>query len=99
MAVVKKDVCDEGAPALAWRQDGHYPGEPTFVGAPGGTAEDDGVVLSVVLDGARQATYLLVLNASSMAPIARLYSAPAANVTMGFGIHGAFVPTARGGTR
>jgi beta-carotene 15,15'-monooxygenase/beta,beta-carotene 9',10'-dioxygenase len=95
MALVKKDVCDEGAPALAWRQDGHFPGEATFVGAPGASAEDDGVVLSVVLDGARQATYLLVLNASSMAPLARLYSAPAANVTMGFGIHGAFVPAWR----
>lgn len=34
-----------------WQEPECYPGEPLFVATPGGTAEDDGVILSVVLDG------------------------------------------------
>lgn len=30
MALLKKNVCDERAPVLAWRKDGHFPGEATF---------------------------------------------------------------------
>ena len=33
-----------------WRAEGCYPGEPVFVREPGSEGEDDGVVLSVVLD-------------------------------------------------
>ena len=34
-----------------WEEEGTYPGEPIFVPRPGGTKEDDGVLLSVVLAG------------------------------------------------
>ena len=34
-----------------WAEEGTYPGEPIFVPRPGATAEDDGVLLSVVLAG------------------------------------------------
>lgn len=34
-----------------WAEEGTYPGEPIFVPRPSGTAEDDGVLLSVVLAG------------------------------------------------
>ncbi len=34
-----------------WQQPNCYPGEPLFVATPGGAEEDDGVLLSVVLDG------------------------------------------------
>lgn len=94
IAIVKKNVCDTAAPVAVWRRQGHFPGEPQFVPVPStapGAAEDDGVVLSAVLDGERESNYLLVLNATTMTTIARLYSAPAANHTMGFGIHGTFV--------
>jgi beta,beta-carotene 9',10'-dioxygenase len=56
-----------------WFEDGCYPGEPVFVGAPGRTAEDDGVVLSVVLDATRGHSFLLVLDAASLGEIARAY--------------------------
>ena len=94
IAIVKKNVCDTTVPVAVWRRQGHFPGEPQFVPVPSttpGAAEDDGVVLSAVLDGERESNYLLVLNATTMTTIARLYSAPTANHTMGFGIHGTFV--------
>ncbi|KAK3395122.1 carotenoid oxygenase [Podospora didyma] len=46
--------------------DGHTPGEAIFVPRPGGTEEDDGVLLSVVLDGHNRTSYLLCLDARTM---------------------------------
>ena len=34
-----------------WEEEGTYPGEPIFVPRPGGSEEDDGVLLSVVFAG------------------------------------------------
>ncbi len=34
-----------------WQEEGTYPGEPIFVPRPGGSQEDDGLLLSVVLAG------------------------------------------------
>lgn len=67
--LVKVDV-DSGA-ALTWSAAGCWPGEPVFVAAPGATAEDDGVCLSVVLDGARGTSFLLVLDAADLTELAR----------------------------
>ncbi|KAL4435075.1 hypothetical protein ABPG77_003900 [Micractinium sp. CCAP 211/92] len=67
-----------------WRQPGHFPGEPIFVPRPGGEREDDGVLLSVVLAGPDQHSYLLVLDASSLEEVAR---AKVPHV-VGFGFHG-----------
>jgi carotenoid cleavage dioxygenase-like enzyme len=77
MALIKKDTCAPDAPIVAWHRDGHFPGEPTFVGAPaaaGASAprEDDGALLSAVHDGVSGGHYLLVLNASDMRPLATL---------------------------
>ena len=44
----------------AWAEAGCYPGEPVFVAAPGDGGEDDGVLLSVVLDGRGGTSFLLV---------------------------------------
>jgi beta,beta-carotene 9',10'-dioxygenase len=58
-----------------WAERGAYPGEPVFVRRPassGGTRrEDDGVLLSVVLDASAKTSYLLVLNAHDLTEIAR----------------------------
>ena len=54
-----------------WYTPGCYPGEPVFVGRPGRTQEDDGVLLSVVLDTAVRTSFLLVLDAASMGELAR----------------------------
>ncbi len=57
--------------AQTWREPGCYPGEPVFVRRPGGRAEDDGVLLSVVLDSRKGNSFLLVLDAVSCGEIAR----------------------------
>ena len=49
--LVKVDV--EDGTSRTWAQPGCWPGEPIFVADPAGSAEDAGVVLSLVLDGAR----------------------------------------------
>lgn len=82
--LLKVDV--ETGATLAWRQPGCYPGEPIFVGKPGRQTQDDGVILSVVLDAAAGASFLLVLDAHSFDELARA-EAPHAIL---FGYHGAY---------
>jgi beta,beta-carotene 9',10'-dioxygenase len=54
-----------------WREEGCYPGEPVFVPSPDAVREDDGVVLSVVLDGTNRRSFLLILEASTYGELAR----------------------------
>ncbi|KAH0541983.1 hypothetical protein FGG08_003615 [Glutinoglossum americanum] len=56
---------------LTWEFHGQNPGEPIFVPDPRGKDEDDGVLLSVVLDGHTGKSYLLVLNAKDMLEMGR----------------------------
>jgi carotenoid cleavage dioxygenase-like enzyme len=86
--IVKIDVRDGSA--RHWREHGCYPGEPVFVPAPGAGAEDDGVVLSVVLDAPRRRSFLLVLDARDLGELARA-EAPH-HIPLGF--HGAFASDA-----
>ena len=51
-------------------------------------SEDDGVVLSVMLDGKRGKSYLLVLNATTMQTMATAYSP----VVMPADFHGEWFP-------
>lgn len=67
--LVKIDIRD--GTTAAWRAPDCYPGEGVFVPRPGGEAEDDGVVLSVVLDAARGTSFLLVLEAAGFTELAR----------------------------
>jgi beta,beta-carotene 9',10'-dioxygenase len=55
----------------SWWREHCYPGEPVFVASPGRTVEGDGVLLSVVLDARSGRSFLLVLDAMSLAEIAR----------------------------
>ncbi len=73
-----------GGPALTWSAPGAYPGEPVFVARPGGEREDDGVLLSVVLQG--DASSLLVLDASNFHELARART----RRVVPFGFHGEF---------
>jgi torulene dioxygenase len=70
---------------LIWSQHGHSGGEPIFVPNPEGTREDDGVLLSVVLDGYSGKSYLVVLDAKSLTEIGRA----SMDWAVGFGFHGA----------
>jgi carotenoid cleavage dioxygenase-like enzyme len=67
--IVKVDTTDGSS--LSWSQSGCYPGEPVFVARPDAEREDDGVLLSVVLDAAAERSLLLVLDAADLTEIAR----------------------------
>lgn len=55
----------------AWMQHAHSLGEGVFVPNSEGSDEDDGVLLSVVLDGKRGKSYLLVLDPKSFQEVGR----------------------------
>lgn len=82
--LVKLDVTTGGA--RTWKAAGCYPGEPVFVARANPRREDDGVVLSVVLDAPKRTSFLLVLEASTFAERAR--AAVPHHIPFGFhGIH------------
>ncbi len=72
--------------ATVWDEPGTYPGEPVFVEAPAATTEDDGVILSVVLNPDTHQSFLLVLDASSFVELAR--ASVSHHIPIGF--HGNF---------
>jgi carotenoid cleavage dioxygenase-like enzyme len=82
--LVKMDVTT--GESQVWSEPGCYPGEPLFVHRPDGTAEDDGVVLSVVLDAETERSFLLVLDAGTFEEVARA-EAPH---HIPFGFHGQY---------
>jgi carotenoid cleavage dioxygenase-like enzyme len=86
--IVKVDV--EARTSSTWSEAGCFPGEPVFVAAPGREREDSGVLLSVVLNGERGNSFLLVLDAATLQEIAR------AEVPhhIPFGFHGQYVGNA-----
>ncbi|HUX78577.1 MAG TPA: carotenoid oxygenase family protein [Alphaproteobacteria bacterium] len=70
-----------------WSQEGCFAGEPVFIQNPlGNGKEDDGVILSLVLDANKKSSFLLILDAKNLKELARvglLFSVP-------FGLHGQF---------
>lgn len=68
MALVKFNLC-KGTRAAEWAVPGHFPAEPKFIPRPGSTDEDDGVLVSPVLDGSAQSSYLIVIDAKTMQPL------------------------------
>ncbi len=84
--LVKVDV--QTRQTRIWFQESCYPGEPVFVEAPGATREDEGVILSVVLNANKGNSFLLILDAASFQEIGR------AEVPhhIPFGIHGIYAP-------
>ncbi len=55
----------------SWSAPRNCVGEPTFVADPEGLCEDDGVILTLVVDAGRQASALAVLDAKTMTEIFR----------------------------
>jgi beta,beta-carotene 9',10'-dioxygenase len=82
--LVKIDVTDGSH--LVWDEPGAWAGEPVVVARSEAEAEDDGVVLSVVLDAEAGASFLLVLDAATFTEIARAR----APHHIPFGFHGQF---------
>lgn len=91
--LAKADTTRAPGYADRWTAPDCYPGEPVFVPAPAPETEDDGVVLSLVLDTDTDRTFLLVLDASSFRELAR---APLPH-RLPFAFHGEFYgPTSPG---
>jgi carotenoid cleavage dioxygenase-like enzyme len=67
--LVKVDI--QTRETKTWTEENCYPGEPIFVPKPDRMTEDDGVILSVVLDAKRGTSFLLVLNATTFEEISR----------------------------
>ena len=61
--------------------------EPVMVPRPGGSAEDDGWVLTVVWNGARCASDLVILDAATMEELATI----ALPLALPYGLHGSWV--------
>lgn len=71
---------------LYWNEEGCYPGEPCFVPRPGSKTDNDGVLLSIVLDAKKKNSFLLLLDAANLTEIARA-TVPEAIV---YGFHAEF---------
>jgi torulene dioxygenase len=90
--IVKVDT--ETSEVLRWEgPQGHTPGEAIFVPRPAVSEgevvdEDDGVLLSVVLDGANRTSYLLCLDAKNMTELGRAEC----EFAIAIGLHGRHVP-------
>jgi torulene dioxygenase len=71
---------------LVWDKQGHTPGEPIFVPDPHANPmdEDAGTLLTVVLDGFKGTSYLIVLDAKTMQEVGRADTEQA----IAFGFHG-----------
>ena len=71
---------------VSWSEWNCQPGEPVFVPRPDAKREDDGVILSVVLDPNSGQSFLLILDSKPFKEIARAlvpHHIP-------FGIHGQY---------
>jgi beta,beta-carotene 9',10'-dioxygenase len=85
-------VDNSGGVTRSWSEPSCYPGEPVFVARPDADHEDDGVLLSVVLDADAGTSFLLVLDAADLTELARAQ----APHHIPFSFHGQFarhVPT------
>jgi beta,beta-carotene 9',10'-dioxygenase len=82
--LVRLDVND--GTSVGWEEPGAWAGEPVFVPRPGGAGEDDGAVLSVVLDPEARRSFLLILDAATFAELGRAQ----APHHIPFGFHGQF---------
>jgi carotenoid cleavage dioxygenase-like enzyme len=83
--IVKIDIANGSS--TNWYKEGHFPGEPVFVPSPDPKAEDDGLLLSVVLDTYSNTSYLIILNASNLGQVAKA----ALPHSILFGYHGTFI--------
>lgn len=84
--LIKTDMCsiqgggahpsDQVAKATVWTEPNQFVTEPIFVERPGASREDDGVLLSHVLDASKPpplaSSYMLILNATDMTVLAKL---------------------------
>merc|ERR1712168_12553 len=68
----KKNMCEPEKDRM-WYKENHYPTEPVFIPAPDGKEEDEGVILSSIMDGEKGLSYLGVFDASTMELLSTSY--------------------------
>lgn len=91
--ITKVDV--ESGTVRRWRESNTHPGEPLFVPRPGAEREDDGVLLSVVLDPEADQSRLICLDATTLEELGRAHLPH----RLPYGFHGQFYgPSAPGRT-
>lgn len=88
-AVVRHDL-ERGERAVCSFGAGHVVGEPVFAPDPGGTADDDGWLVSFVYDAEHDTSDVVVLDARDVAggPVARIHMPR----RVPFGFHGSWFP-------
>jgi len=82
--IFKLNVCN--GEKIQWSQEGQWASEPVFIPNPNSNNEDDGILLTAVLDDDLGQTYLLILDASTMKEVAKTEP----SIHMPFGTHGIF---------
>jgi len=70
--LIKRDSEDSNGDKF-WFKPSHYPGEMYFVPNPDGTEEDDGVLVTLVFDGEKEQSYVLLLDAKTFEEINYAY--------------------------
>ena len=84
--LAKIEIADEKD--FVWSEPHCYPGEPVFIPRPDATAEDDGLILSVVLNAQDKTSFLLILDAQTFKEVGRA-TVP---LSIPFGFHGQYLP-------
>ena len=69
-----------------WSEDNCYLGEPLFISDPSSDKEDQGVVLSIVVDAKNKNSYLIILDAETWSELARVELSH----IIPYGLHGNF---------
>jgi len=64
-------INSQSGESWTWYKEHCYPGEPVFVAHPEASAEDEGLLLSIVLDTDAYNTFLLALDAQTMEELGR----------------------------
>jgi len=72
MSLVKKNTCDSTLDKVFYIED-HYSSEMHFLPNPEKRSEDDGVLVTIVFDGTKEQSYLLLLDAKNLQPINKAY--------------------------
>jgi carotenoid cleavage dioxygenase-like enzyme len=68
VGIAKRNLCT--GERSGWYEPNTYPSEVQFVANPSGSAEDDGILLSMVFDCNRNASYFQILDARTLRRIA-----------------------------
>merc|ERR1719334_1845556 len=72
MMVCSSLLCDDSK-SKTWYTPNHYHGEMYLIANPDNKSEDDGVLITVVYDGPKEQSYLLVLDAVTFEELNRSY--------------------------